>query len=267
MAGISKTGRAELASVTAGGRRLVSVTDVAAALDVDRKTAAKKLARWTEQGWMRRVRRGLYIPVPLDAENPAAWSEDPLVLAEAVWAPCYFSGWTTANHWGLTEQIFQSTVLKTANRVRFAHERLLNYDYLLAHAPESAMRWGMKHVWRGERRVRMADPARTVIDILDDPRLGAGIRHCAEILEEYLEDHPWDTLVEYGDRLGNRTVFKRLGYLVEATGLEIDALLRQCEARVSAGISLLDPGSPAGGRRVARWHLRANVEVAPRGPS
>ncbi len=253
--------------MAAGGRRLVSVTDVAAALEVDRRTAAKKLARWTDQGWMRRVRRGLYIPVPLDAENPAAWSEDPLVLADAVWTPCYFSGWTAANHWGLTEQIFQSTVLKTASRVRSTNDRLLNYDYVLAHVPESAMTWGMKHVWRGERRVQMADPARTVIDILDDPALGAGIRHGAEILEQYLQDHPWEMLIEHGDRLGNRTVFKRLGYLVEATGLEVGPLLKRCEARVSAGFSLLDPGSPAGGRRVRRWHLHANVEVAPRGPS
>jgi predicted transcriptional regulator of viral defense system len=267
-AGISGSGRRELARVAGGGRRrLVSVADVAKALEVDRTTAAKRLARWTDQGWMRRVRRGLYIPVPLDAKNPATWSEDPLVLADAVWAPCYFSGWTAANHWGLTEQIFRRTVLKTTNRVRSVHERLLDYEYLLAHVREHAMTWGLKRVWRDERRVQVADAARTVIDVLDDPRLGAGIRHCAEILEEYLEDHAWDSLVEYGDRLGNRTVFKRLGYLLEATGRSDEARLKQCEVRVSAGISLLDPSAPTAGRRIARWGLRANAEVGARGAS
>lgn len=216
---------------------------------------------------MRRVRRGLYIPVPLDAENPATWSEDPLVLADAIWTPCYFSGWTAASHWSLTDQIFRRTVVKTMNRVRSAHERALDYDYLLIHVPQDAMSWGLEHVWRDERRVQIADPARTVIDVLDDPRLGAGIRHCAEILEEYLQDHAWSTLLEYGDRLGNRTVFKRLGYLLEATGHTDKAQLKQCEARISAGVSLLDPSAPVGGRRIGRWGLRANAEVAPEGAS
>ncbi len=216
---------------------------------------------------MRRVRRGLYIPVPLDATNPSTWSEDPLVLADAVWAPCYFSGWTAANHWGMTEQIFRTTALKSSGRVRSTHQRLLDYHYLLASVPDHVMGWGVNHVWRDERKVRMADPTRTVIDILDNPAFGAGIRHGAEIVEEYLQRHDSDLLVEYGDRLGNRTVFKRLGYLLEATGSGFEALVHECEVRVSAGISLLDPGAPGGGKRIGRWGLRANAEVATRDAS
>jgi len=262
--GISQAGRAELAQVVGRGRRLVSVADVASALETDRTTAASKLARWTENGWLRRVRRGLYIPVPVDAENPASWSEDPLVLADGVWDPCYFTGWTAAGHWGLTEQIFHTTVVKTACRVRSARERLLDHDYVLAHVPERLMAWGTSAVWREDRRVRMADPARTVVDLLDDPRLGGGIRQCAEIVAAYLDERDWRTLVEYGDRLGNRTVFKRLGYLVEAAELDNEPLLDECRSRVSAGFALLEPGAPARGRRVARWRLRVNVRVEPR---
>ncbi|MCY4088459.1 MAG: type IV toxin-antitoxin system AbiEi family antitoxin domain-containing protein [Actinomycetia bacterium] len=266
-AGISGSGRAELASVVARGRRLVSVIDVAAALAVDRTAAAKKLARWADQGWFRRVRRGLYIPVPLEAERPGSWSEDPLLLADAVWEPCYFTGWTAASQWGLTEQIFRSTVLKTGGRVRVACERLLDHEYLLGHISQQEMVWGMRPIWRGERRVRMADPARTVIDILDSPALGGGIRHGAEILEAYLEESDWQTLVEYGDRLGNRAVFKRLGYLLEAAELGHIKLVAECQQRISKGISLLDPGAPASGPRVSRWRLRANVVVTRQGAS
>lgn len=259
--GISGPGRAELAALTARGQRVLSVADVAAALEIDTTSAAKKLARWAEQGWLRRVRRGLYIPVPVEAENPAAWSEDPLMVADAVWAPCYFTGWTAANHWGFTEQIFRTTVLKTTRRVREAHERLLDYDYVLAHIPEHLMGWGMHGVWRDDRRVQMADRARTVIDILDDPSLGGGIRHCAEVLEVYVRENDWRTLVEYGDRIENRTIFKRLGYLVEAMELGATDLVDECRQRLSAGITLLDPGAPARGRRVSRWGLRINVNA------
>jgi len=74
MSGISGRGRAELAAVLAPGKRFITPDDVASALAVDSDVAAKRLSRWAKDGWVRRVRRGLYIGVPVDAANPAAWS-------------------------------------------------------------------------------------------------------------------------------------------------------------------------------------------------
>lgn len=265
--GISGASREELAAIIARGRRLVSVDDVERELSVDRVEAAKKLARWTKQGWLRRVRRGLYIPVPVDVEHPELWSEDPLVLAEAVWSPCYFTGWTAANHWGLTEQVFRTIVVKTTGRVRAARQELLGQEYLVGHAPESIMAWGLHPTWQREHRVQFADEARTVIDVLDDPRIGGGIRHVAEILEAYLAEFDWARLVEYGDLLDNGTVFKRLGYLSESLHLGDEELVTACSERLSGGISLLDSSAPTRGPRVGRWGLRANVQVADSGVS
>jgi predicted transcriptional regulator of viral defense system len=266
-AGISTTGRAELTTILGPGRRFVTPSDVVEALDVDAATAAKKLSRWAAEGWLRRARRGLYIPVPVDATNPATWSEDALIVAAAVWSPCYFTGWTAANHWGLTDQVFRTTVLKTTGRVRASLVRLLEHEYLLTHVSPVAMEWGMKKEWRGEVRLQIAEPARAVIDILDSPRLGGGIRHGAEILAAFLDDHDAVDLIEYGDRLGNRAVFKRLGYTAEALGQDGNGLIEACRERVSAGISALDPDGPPGGQRVSKWGLRVNVRVGPEEPA
>lgn len=266
-AGISPTGRAELTTILGSGRRFVTPSDLVDVLGVDAQTAAKKLSRWAAEGWLRRARRGLYIPVPLDATNPASWSEDALIVAAAIWSPCYFTGWTAANHWALTDQVFRTTVLKTTGRVRASSVRLLDHDYLVTHVSPAAMDWGMKTEWRDEVRLQIADPARTVIDILDKPRLGGGIRHGAEIVAAYLDDHDPATLIEYANRLRNRAVFKRLGYIVEALGQDRDGLIEACRQRVSAGISLLDPDGPPGGRRVTKWGLRVNVQLAPEEPA
>jgi predicted transcriptional regulator of viral defense system len=265
--GISSGGRAELAEVLGSGRRFVTPTDVAEALGIDAETAAKKLSRWATEGWLRRARRGLYIPVPVDAANPATWSEDALIVAAAVWSPCYFTGWTAANHWGLTEQVFRTTVLKTEGRVRRSSVQLLDHDYLITHISPEASDWGMKTEWRGEVRLRLADPARTVIDILDAPRLGGGIRHGAEILAAFLEDHDPAILVDHGDRLGNRAVFKRLGYMLEALEKDREDLIAACRKRVSAGISRLDPDGPTSGRRTTRWGLLINAQLGPEEPA
>src|ERR1700689_1081308 len=265
IAGISGRGRNELAQVLSTVGRFTTPTGVVDILDVDAETAAKKLARWAEDGWVRRVRRGLYIGVPVDATNPSAWSEDALLVAAEVWSPCYFTGWTAAHHWALTEQVFRTTVLKSSERVRAATVRLLDHDYLLGHVELDSLSWGLKTEWRDGVRLRFAAPARTVVDILDRPKLGGGIRHCAEVLTAFLDEHDPMLLVEAGDRLGNRAVFKRLGYLVEALGLHQPALQSACEERVSSGISKLDPDGPSGGHRFMKWGLRVNVTVVQEG--
>lgn len=265
-AGISGKGRAELARVL-GRRRFITPSDVAESVDVDAQTAAKKLARWAEDGWVRRVRRGLYIGVPVDAANPAGWSEDALIVASEVWSPCYFTGWTAAHHWAMTEQVFRTTVLKTSSRVRSSTVQLLDHDYIVAHVAPDELGWGMSPEWRDGVKLLFADPARTIVDVLDAPKLGGGIRHVAEVLTSYIDDHDPALLVERGDRLGNRAVFKRLGYLLETLEINQPVLLAACRDRITTGISALDPDGPSGGRRVMRWGLRINVAVTREGPS
>jgi len=260
LAGISAESRTELARLTAG-RRLVTVDDASDLLRLPRPEAARRLARFAEQGWLRRVRRGLYIPVPIDAPNPESWSEDPLVLANAVWAPCYFTGWTAANHWALTDQVFATTVVKTQGRVRHATQHLGDDEFLLSHVDAESMDWGLATVWRNEVRLTFADAARTVIDLLDEPRLGGGIRHVAEILDSYLVEHDAGRLVDYGDRLGNGTVFKRLGLLTQSLSPSNDELITACRDRVTKGVTSLDPDGPAGGTTDRSWGLRVNVGV------
>jgi predicted transcriptional regulator of viral defense system len=264
--GISGAGRAEL-SLVVGHSRFISPDQAASELGVSANVAARKLAHWAETGWLRRVRRGIYIAVPVEAVRPENWSQDAMVVANAVWSPCYFSGWTAASHWGLTEQVFRTTIVKTTQRVRFAKARLLDAEYLLTHVSKAAIDWGVKSVWQEETRLLIADPARTVVDCLDAPRIGGGIRHVAEILDAFLDDNDGACLVDYAQRLGNRTVLKRLGYLLEVLGRDEPRLVAACKAQLSSGVALLDPDGPRDGPRVPAWHLRANVHVADEGPS
>ncbi len=259
--GLSGTGRADLTRVLGRGRRLITVDDAADALGVGRTEAAKRLAFWAEQGWLRRARRGLYIPVPVDAERPEEWTDDPFYLASAVWEPVFITGWTAANHWGLTDQVFRTTVAKTGQRVRKTAAHLAGQEFILIHAGENEFGWGTRGEWRHDRRVDIADPARTVIDIADKPAIGGGIRLAAEILESYLLEGSATTLVDYGDRLGNRAIFKRIGFLTEALRLDEPELVDACLSRRSKGDVLLDPSGEPKGPRKSRWGIRVNINL------
>lgn len=127
--------------------------------------------------------------------------------------------------------------------------------------------FGTQVVWREKTRVLVSDPARTMVDILDEPSIGGGIRHIAEILNVYFaaDNRDDSQLIQYIHRVGNRAVFKRLGYLLETLGLEAPTLIETCTKEMSTGISLLDPTSPAKGQVFRRWNLRVNVVGVGRG--
>ena len=87
-------------------------------LKISYSKAIRLLAYWTERGWLTRIRKGLYITVPLGSINPSERKEDPWIIAASIFEPCYIGGWSACEHWGLTEQIFKDVVVITANKIR-----------------------------------------------------------------------------------------------------------------------------------------------------
>ncbi len=250
-------------------REMVGAFDVAQAaaaigLDVDR--TRKLLAYLARRGWLARVRRGLYVAVPLDARRPGEWVEDAWVVAARVFNPCYIGGWSACEHWDLTEQIFRTVLVVTARRVREREPVIQGTSFRVTVRSEENL-FGTTPVWRGQVRVQVSDPTRTVVDIFDDPSLGGGMRNVADVLHEYLHSEHRDDelLVAYGDRLGNRAVFKRFGFVLEHVGVNAPDLIAACHARRSSGLVALDPSIDAKGRIVRRWGIRANVTLGTAG--
>ena len=75
--------------------------------------------------------------------------------------------------------------------------------------------FGLKPIWRGKVKVNVSDPTRTIVDLLDTPTMGGGIRSVLDMLKSYFNSENRDSnlLIDYADRLGNKAVFKRLGVL------------------------------------------------------
>ena len=214
-----------------------------------------------------RVCRGLYAPIPLDAIDPGEWREDPWVVASKLFGPGYYlGGWTACEHWDLTEQIFRETVVFSTRKMRGRETEVQGYPFRIRRTSQRKL-FGTKSVWRDQTRVNVSDPSRTLVDILDDPSLGGGIRHVVDVIATYFrEEHRDDELLaSYVDRAGNRVVFKRLGYILEALEVRAPALLQACEAGVSSGVSRLDPGLPNEGPVAWRWNLRVNGRVQTEG--
>lgn len=246
--------RARLAAVLRATKDVVSIDTAAKALDLDRTKAAKLLSRWREQGWLRRIGSGLYVPVPLDLAGSEQVVEDPWVLIPALFGECYVGGWTAAHHWDMTEQLFNETFVFTTQRVSEKRPTAQGVTFVVQHIA----RWrifGLKSIWRGARRVNISDPARTLIDMLAMPETGGGMDHVADCLAEHAKSKDFDyiNLIRYAEQFGNGAVFKRLGYLAE-TRLHNAELADACRARMTQGYAQLDPAQPSSQLHTA-WRL------------
>lgn len=260
--GISERNRRLLTRLHRGVSGPFTPEDASHLLSLDIRRVRRFLAYLADKGWLVRVRRGLYTTVPLDAIEPGAWREDPWVVASKVFSPFYIGGWTACEHWGLTEQIFRETVVISGRSFRHRETEIHGFPFRIKVVREEKI-FGTEAVWRGRVRVPVSDPARTVVDVLDDPAIGGGIRHVAEVLEAYLSHERRDDalLLDYAHKLGNRTVFKRLGHLLEVLGAAETSLVDACRRAISSGISLLDPTAAPRGPIVKRWNVRVNVAL------
>ena len=248
-------GRRRLADVVRGASDIIRIADAERALGVSRSDAAKLLSRWTGQGWLRRVGPGLYAPVGLESLTSELILDDPWVLVPVLFEPAYVGGRTAAEYWDLTEQIFRDIVVMTARPVRERSQHHHGANFTLKRIQENRI-FGTKTVWRGRTRIAVSDVHRTIIDMLDDVDVGAGIQHVADCLASYFShrDRNVDKLIAHADRLGNGAVFKRLGYLAERGGLGVPTLVDACSKRLTQGNAKLDPGFPCR-RLVSRWRL------------
>jgi predicted transcriptional regulator of viral defense system len=117
--------------------------------------------------------------------------------------------------------------------------------------------FGLKQLWHGKIRVTVSDPTRTIVDLLDTPTLGGGIRTVIEMLRAYFASTYRDPklLIRYADQLGNKAIFKRLGYLATTFFPNETEVVVECRKRLSAGHAKLDPKLPAD-RLITAWRLR-----------
>jgi predicted transcriptional regulator of viral defense system len=243
---------------------LISTEEASRVLGLAARVATARLARLVTAGWLARVRRGLYLILPLEAGGASTTTlEDPWVLAEVLLAPCYVGGWSAAEHWGLTEQIFRSTFVVTAAGARSRSRTLLGAELHIVRVPMKRIT-GSAQVWRGPLRVSVSDRERTIADSLIDPAWVGGVRHLVEILGTYRHGPDWNPpkLLSRMEELGRGAAYKRLGFLTEDVLGGEPSIIEACLRAKTAGAIKLDPAVSSRGRLVKKWGLWVNARTS-----
>jgi predicted transcriptional regulator of viral defense system len=255
LTGLGKADRERIGALIRDTNGVISVDEAAAILGVSSVEAAKMLSRWARKGWLSRIRRGFYIPVPIESRTADVPLEDPWLIAARLYNPCYIGGWSAAEYWNLTEQIFRTVVVLTIQKPRDRSPIVKGTNFMLRTISANSM-FGLKPVWRGRVKVSVSDPSRTLVDMLSDPRLGGGIRSTADMLNNYVKSEYKNLamLIEYAERLKNGAVFKRLGFLLERVAPDEVKQIDACRKKLTAGNTKLDPQLTAD-KLVTRWKI------------
>jgi len=243
---------------------LVTVPEAAKALHISNHAAATRLARLREAGWLLRVKRGTYFIRPLEAgPHDKGSAPDPWPIASVLFDPCYIGGWTSAHHWGLTDQLFRSTFIVTSAHIRNRMLKILELEFQLARIHDQARVTATPAVWRGTQRVRLSGVERTLADGLANPSWVGGFRHLVDILNSAVTIGSFDVDRLKTELIANKSgaAFKRLGYLVETLWPQRSDLVGIVRPHLTAGVVRLDPKLPKRGRLNKRWLLWVNTTV------
>ena len=241
LSGIGKKSRNRLKIAIGASNGLLTPECVSGVLSLSRFEAARLLSRWNKAGWLKRVKRGVYILVQIENDPNEFAIEDSWEIAEKIFSPGYIGGFSAIKYWDFSEQIFENTDYFTVKQVPSRTVIYGGVKFKLKTIRPYKI-FGTKTVWKDSVKIQISDPSKTIIDLLDDPALGGGMRVIKDFFIEYWksEHRSIDLLINYGDKMKNKTIFKRLGFLLE-TGEFLDSqAINRLRKKISSGYSDFD---------------------------
>ena len=259
ISGIGKKSRKRLKTVIeASSDNILTPKFVSKTLSLPQNESARLLTRWYNSGWLKRIKRGMYWPIPLEYKPEWAVEDDWLVVDRA-FSPGYISGFSAIKHWDFTDQFFITTFYLTVKPVASREVKLGSFKFKLKTIKLYKM-FGTALVWRERVKVKVSDPSKTIIDLLDDPPFGGGMWAIQDFFMEYWRSKHRDLklLIRYGRRMRNKTIFKRLGFLLEINKLVDDRTIKSLQNKISTGYSAFEPHIKSN-FFIKKWNLKVST--------
>jgi len=242
LAGIGKTGRTRLSKVLERNPGVITSATVAGILNISLKEASRMLSRWCKNGWLYRVKRGVYISVPIDSTSRNIILEEPYLIAESIYQPGYIGGFSAIKHWDLSEQIIETVYYFSTKQLKDRNPVYGSIKFKIKTVKKNRV-FGTRTIWYGSKKVKVSDPSKTIVDILDAPGLVGGISVVYDIFKEYVESEYCDfkTLLNYSERMNNKTILKRLGFMIDVKFDKVPEEFLNLKDNISSGYSNFDP--------------------------
>lgn len=253
--GLSERESRALARLTSQNTEIFTIDDLAEALGTTYDSAKTTASRLASNGWLTRLKPGVYLVVPLAAGENAQYTAHEFYIASHLADPMYVGFWSALGFHGFTEQVPRSVTVATTKRLpdRTVHD----VEYHFVTLAERKF-FGHEQYAIGGHQVPIATPEKTLADCADQPNHCGGVRELAKGIREGTESYDPETLIEYARRIGNGAALKRLVYLMDHYEVPVPER-NAVEADFTTGSSPLDPTRSAKGFYAPDYRLYVNI--------
>jgi predicted transcriptional regulator of viral defense system len=254
-AALSRREVALLAGWERARKRHVTIDDVRSEAGA---AAAKVASALVRKGALVRLKRGLYLLRPFRQLGHRTSTSAPVGLEVLLRPePHYLGGLWAFSQNGMTTQQYVS---RLDAFVAKPHRRILLPGAKIAFhvVDRDALDLGVVEVAIEGMAIRMSDRERTLVDLLDRPRMAGGLLGAVDLFKRALPRADARRVAEYAGKVARTSTCQRVGLLLERGGGTASAL-RPLRARTRGTRSLisLQPG-PRTGRVNLRWNVVEN---------
>ena len=255
--GLSSAEARILSDLSFKGKQIFTLEDI----KKYEKNSKDLLYNLTQKNWVIRIKKGLYMTAPLVAGELGAqsYTVHSFIIASHLVEPYYISHWSALNYYGYTEQTPPAVYITTTKPRNRKH--ILDTEFIFVTSVARKM-FGTTEIEIEDKPVNISTPEKTIADCLDHPEHCGGIEEVAKALYFEHRDLDIEKIIRNAEKMGNKAIIKRLGYLLDISRLnEYETLLEGIE--LSKGYSDLDPKLPKKGRINYKWKLRVNTKMTP----
>ncbi len=203
------------------------------------------------------LKSGTYLYVPEGYQD--SWTASSFWIGANIVGSYAISFWSALNHWGLTEQIPNTTYIQTTKSVRGSKRIILNSKYQIIRLTEKKF-FGVTKIWVASHQVDITDPEKTLVDCLAFPQYCGGISEAAKGLYNFYQAKQPKNIVLYAQKMG-QPALKRLGYLLELLEISNEDELAKIKSLITnPNFVALEPLlSTENFIRSSMWKLDVNI--------
>lgn len=255
--GLSKREALALTRLAAQNKTVITVDDIEEALDVSSDKAKKIAHNLENKKWLDRLKRGVYLIVPLEAGEKAEYTEHEYVIASHLADQMYIGYWTALNHHNLTEQVPLTVYVATTGRV--PTQQIHNVEYKFVTLTEDKFFGYGSELINTQKPINIATVEKTLVDCADHPEYCGGIIELAKAVSKAeRENIDWNVVSDHLLRIGNGAAVKRIVYLADLFNIQLPRR-DELEEAFTTGYSKLDPTRGDEGKHSSEYRLLLNI--------
>ncbi len=208
-------------------KRVVTTDDVK---EIEEDNPAKYITNLGKKGYFKKIKKGLYAIAPPDMIDQEELRPDKFLVASKTKDRYYISHHSALEIHGLAQTVH--------NRVYITAEtpgRSFSYDEIQYKIITTKHFFGFKSIDHLNSSIVVSDREKTVLDCIRYPKYAGGMEEIIKSLEG-LPSMDWNTLLKYLQRIDEKSLYQKTGFIMEKVGPEdfkkiSDRLLSRVENR------------------------------------